>query len=236
MRILQPGIQWQTTYNPFHGDVGRALYVSAAGVQDSADVRYRHLRLLSPGPASVCDEFPAIGDGPLGLDAHVALVKDPDPLAWTLPSAYLSTTFVINVRPHRSGLELDTISGAQLILSDAGAASTSVLGFVQVLSTTKLDGGGLRVWFRFYTTFEGPPPTAFEIRDAAAEPTITTVRVNAATPHNYHVELAGLADGTAYTFAIIALVGEDETDMTTFEAYGDDDGPDVTLTLTAEIW
>ncbi len=236
MRIVQPGIEWQTTYNPFDGAVGRALYVSPAGVQDASQIAYRNLRLLSPGAASVCDAFPALGDGPLGFDAHVALAKNADPLEWTLPAEYLSTTFVINVRPHQSGLELDTISGAQMVLSDAGGPGTLVFGFVEVLSTTKLDGGGLRVWFRFYTTFEGPQPTTFEIRDNAEVPTIATVSVNAVTPHNYYAELSGLEDGTPYTFAIVALVDAAETDMTTFDVTGDNDGPDVDLTLTAEVW
>lgn len=236
MRILQPALQFLTTHNPFDGDVGRALYVSPAGVTDASQIVYRNLRLLSVGPASVCDQFPAIGDGPLGLDAHAALAKTPAPLAWNLPSEYLSSEFAVNVRPHKSGLELDAISGGQIMQTDAGEPALNVLGFVQVLQLTKLDGGGLRVWFRFYATAEGPQPDTFEIRDTGDPETVTTVSVAAKSDHDYRVELAGLADDTDYTFAIVGLVATDETNLITFEVTGDDAGPDVNLTLTAEVW
>lgn len=227
---------WLTTHNPFDGEAGRALYVSPAGVTDSAEIVYRNLRMLSDGPASVCDEFPALGDGPLGLDAHVALAKGADPLTWSLPTGYLTTSFVVNVRPHESGLELDMLSGSQILQTDGGAAAAGVLGTVRVLETTKLDGGGLRVWFRYYATAEGPQPTTFEIRDDAVSPTITTVSTAATRDHDYYVELAGLSNGTSYTFAVVALVDSAETELATFTVTGDNAGPNVSLTLTAEIW
>ena len=236
MRLLQSGLQFLATHNPFDGDVGRALYVSPAGVSDGSQIRYRNLRLLSVGPASVCDQFPAIGDGPLGLDAHAALAKTPAPLAWELPSEYLSAEFVVNVRPHKSGLELDSISGWRIVQTDAGDAAASVLGFVQVLQLTKLDGGGLRVWFRYYATAEGPQPDTFEIRDTADPATITTISVSAKSDQDYYVELSGLADASDYTFAIVGLVVSAETSLTTFEVTGDDAGPDLDLTFTAEAY
>lgn len=221
MRLDHDDSPWCSTHNPFDGAVGRALYVSAAGVTDAADIRYRNLRLLSAGPASVCDQFPALGDGPLGLDAHVALAKNSDALTWTLPAAYLTSSFVVNVRPHKSGLELDTISGWQSITTASGEDFAGVLGTALVIETTKLDGGGLRVWFRYYPTAEGQQPTTFEIQEKAVTPTIATVGVIATADHNYYVELAGLANATAYTFAIVGLVNTAAKELTTFAVTGD---------------
>lgn len=236
MRILQSGLQVLTTYNPFDGDGGRALYVSAAGETEGSDINYRNLRLLSVGPASVCVQFPAIGDGPLGLDAHAALAKNDDPLTWELPAEYLTSEFLVNVRPHKSGLELDSITGWQIINSDAGESSTIILGLAHVIQLTKLDGGGVRVWFRFFPTAEGPQPDTFEIRDITDPSTITTVSVDPKSDHDYYVELLGLDDATDYEFAIIGLVGSDETELETFDVTGDASGPDVDITLTAEVW
>lgn len=236
MRAISSGIPWNTIYNPFNGDVGRALYVSPDGVTDPSEINYRNIRLLSLGPATVCNEFPAIGDGPLGLDAHVALAKTTDPLEWTLPAEYLDSSFVVNVRPHKAGLELDAISGSQLVQTADGQAVANVRGFVQVLQLTPLDGGSVRVWFRYYTSATGEQPTSFEIRDTADPQTITTVSVATKSDHDYEIELAGLLDATDYTFAIVALTDSAESELTTFDVTGDNAGPDIDLTLTAEVW
>ena len=237
MRTITPGIPWITTHNPFDGDAGEALYVSPAGVIDASQINYRNLRLLPLGPASVCVEFPAIGDGPLGLDAHVALVTSPDPLTWELPEDYLDSQFAINVRPHADGLQLDTISGWQLVSTAGGEADPVLTGTVVVHSVTKLDGGGVRVWFGYYDLVGGDfQPTSFAIRDTGDPVTIDTVSIDAASDHNYYVELSGLADATDYTFAIVGLVDDDETELTTFDVTGDDEGPDVDSELTAEAW
>ena len=236
MRCVGKEIPWITTHNPFNGGAGQALYVSPAGISDPKQINYRNSRVLPVGPASVCDEFPAIGDGPLGLDAHVALIKTPDPLTWNLPDEYADTSFALNVRPHADGLELDTISGAQIVNVADGEDVGELLGSVQVLQISKLDGGGVRMWFRYYAPPESPPPDSFEIRDTAEPATIATVSVAAQTDHNYYVELAGLADATDYAFAIVGLIGVAETSLTTFAVTGDDAGPDADITLTAEVW
>jgi len=232
MRAITPGIFWNTTHNPFDGEQGRALYVSQAGVTDGSAIPYRNLRLLSPGPASVCGEFPAIGDGPLGLDAHVALAKTDEPLEWTLPAEYADAAFAINVRPHQAGLELDTINGWQLVETVAGLAIGGVLGTVIVISTMTLDGGGGRIAFRYIASPAGNPPTAFEIRDVSTVPSLSTVTVPANTSGDYTVTITGLADETLYTFAIVAVTEDGETELATIDVTGDDAGPDVSGTLS----
>lgn len=236
MRCISTGIFWNTIHNPFDGDVGRALYVSPAGVTDGSAINYRNLRLLSPGPASVCDQFPAIGDGPLGLDAHVALAKTPDELTWTVPADYLTTEFAINVRPHQSGLELDAISGYQIVTTDDGEPVATLHGVLIVVSTTKLDGGGVRVWFRYLPTAADDSTTSFRVEDTADPATVDPITIGTKSDNDYQVDLVGLADQTDYTFAIIGITDAGETQLGTFDVTGDDSGPDVDLTLTAEIW
>lgn len=235
MRLDHDATPWCSLHNPFDGDVGSALYVSPTGITDAAQIRYRNLRLLAVGPASVCDEFPAIGDGPLGLDAHVALVKSPDSLNWAMPTEYLTTSFVVNVRPHQSGLELDGISGSQVVAAIGGEGSPAILGDAIVIQSTKLDGGGLRVWFRFVPG-DGPQPDSFRVADVEVTTTIVPATISARSDNDYTVELSGLADGTNYSLAIIGITGSDETQLTTCNVTGDDDGPDTALILTAEEW
>ncbi|MFM9964422.1 MAG: hypothetical protein ACKV2Q_24735 [Planctomycetaceae bacterium] len=232
MRAFQPGITWSTTHNPFDGEQGRALYVSPAGEADGSAIDYRHLRGISPSSQLIGGAFPAIGDGPLGLDAHIALAKADDPLEWTLPAEYEDATFVINVRPHAAGLELPTLFGFQVVETVAGLVSAGVIGTVIVISTTKLDGGGVRIAFRYFASVVGNQPESFDLRDLSES--LATVTVPAKTTHDYTVTITGLADATLYTFAIVAITAAGETELATLDVTGDDSGPDVSgeLTLT----
>lgn len=233
MRIIGRDIPWITTHNPFDGASGAALYVSPAGVLDASQIVYRNRRCLPVGAASVCDTFPAIGDGPLGLDAHVALVKAPAPLDWTLPVEYATAEFAFNVRPHQTGLELDVLSGAHLIETDDGETVAGLHGVLIVISTTKLDGGGLRVWFRYLPNAGDDDLTTLRIEDTAEPATVDPVNTSAKSDNDYQIDLAGLDDATAYTFAIIGITDTGETTLGTFNVTGDDLGPDVDLVLAA---
>lgn len=230
MRLDHDGSPWCSTHNPFDDGPGRALYVSPAGESAGSDISYRNLRLLALGPASVATDFPALGDGPLGLDAHVALAKSDDPLDWTLPEDYAAETFVINVRPHADGLELPTLCGWQLVRSDDGEAIAGVLGLVVAVTATKLDGGGVRIAFRYIANRAGHQPVTFELRDVGES--LDTVSVSANSSHDYAVSVFGLDDASNYTFDIVAVTADGETQLAAVTVTGDDAGPDVTGTLT----
>lgn len=232
MRAFQPGIIWGTTHNPFDGEQGRSLYVSPAGESDGSAIDYRHLRGISPSSQLIGGAFPALGDGPLGLDAHVAIAKADDPLEWTLPVEYDDATFVINVRPHADGLELPTLFGFQVVETVAGLVIDGVLGSVIVISTTKLDGGAVRIAFRYIANAVGNQPVTFDVRDVSLVPSLSTVTVPAITSHDYAVTVTGLADATLYTLSIVAVTDGGETELATLDVTGDADGPDVSGTLT----
>lgn len=227
MRAFQPGINWGTTHNPFSGGEGQAIYVSGAGVADASQIHYRNLRGISPSSQLVGGDFPALGDGPLGLDAHAAIAKGDDPLEWTLPEEYQDETFVINVRPHDNGLELPTIFGSQLVATAGGATIDGVLGTVIVISTTKLDGGGVRIAFRYIANASGNQPYAFDVRDVSTVPSIDTESVMATRGQDYAVTFNGLDDATLYTFAIVAITDDGETQLATVAVTGDNAGPEV---------
>jgi hypothetical protein len=235
MRIIPRDVPWITTHNPFEGDAGAALYVSPAGETAARSVIYRNKRLLPIGPAVICDTFPAVGDGPLGLDAYVALVKSPDPLTWPLPDDYVSSLFVVNVRPHADGLELDDISGAMLITTDDGEAADALLGQAIVLGTTKLDGGGVRVWFRYVPAPTGLQPTDFRVEHAIEPTSVIPAMVPANGAHDYYASVFGLDDGADYVLQIVGIAADDDvaTTLTTFPVTGDDEGPDADVTLEA---
>ena len=205
MRAISAGIPWTTLYNPFDGDAGRALYVSPAGVTDAREIVYRRLRLLSAGPASVCIDFPLAGDGPLGLDAHVALVKTPDPLEWTLPEEYLDESFVVNVRPHLGGLELDTISGTQLITVDAEAEPVATIdGCGEIVQATKRDGGGVIVWAIYTPSSTGAQPVTLKLTTAEDSDLVATLDY-LPPGRDFRFELSGLVNAITYTLQLIAV-------------------------------
>lgn len=236
MRIIPRNVPWITTHNPFDGNVGAAIYVSPAGVDDRHAVKYRNNRLIPHGPGVVCDTFPASGDGPLGLDAHAAIVKSPDPLTWELPDDYLTSTFWVNVRPHKEGLELELVSQPLRITTEEGEDLPLLHGAVIVLGTTKLDGGGIRVWFRYIPALSGLQPTSFRVEDTEDPTDVVPATVPANGSHDYYAAVFGLEDEADYTLRIVGLADEDETNLTTFDITGDNAGPDADVDLTADEW
>ena len=233
MRFIGTNHALWTTHTPFVGD-GVALYVSPAGVDDPTAINYRNLRMLPQGVGVIFDGFPAAGDGPFGLDAHVAIAAAGDALDWSLPDEYLSSVFWANVRPHRHGLEGDILSGWQRIVTASDGTPLDSLGGGQIVRLTKLDAGGVRVWFVYLPSVTGTDPVSFRVSALLSSSEVVGSDIAFSKPRrDYYVDLPGLADGVTYTIRLLAVGAISNQILDTKPFTADALGPADVLTITA---
>jgi len=232
---------------PFSGNViggncrhdnalGAGLYLSAAGVDDATKIRYRNGRPLAGHVlCSGVDWNP----GSVFLhDACVAIVASPTTeITHTLPAAYHNATCWAQVRTHSNGVENETLFRPQRITLDvSGDGSNTIDGSALVTATEKRDGGGLRVRFIYFAADTGLTPATFTLSRTAGPTTPDDVTATyLAGTLEYTIDVAGLQDAGAYTFALKASNGATEKTLETINFTADAAGPGVVQNLTAEV-
>lgn len=233
MRCFNPRAKIVPTTSAFEGGVGAALYVGPPDVEDAGAINYSNQRTL-------VGHLIPLGDWPgdyLQHDAAVGVVKSPgESIDWTLPDAYLGTTFWVNVRPHENGLELPTLSGAQRVVADdEGVIVPAIGGTGVVVHVVQLDGGGVLVDVEWYRGETGSNPTELAL-ESTSGPTSASVSVDYDPRQiRYALQIDGLDPDAAYEFDVIARNADASLTFGTVEITTDGTGPDPVTALTAEV-
>jgi hypothetical protein len=194
---------------PFEG-AGVSLY---AGV---GAIRYRNPAVI--GAAVLPSGSGKLGKNPIPRTERLAFVADPDTeLRYTLPAEWLGQTVLLNLRPFADGIENDGGAAQQITLDGAGELVSEIRGTAILIGDPlPLDGGGVRIRFRFFPSIEGIPPEEFHAIKTAGSGTVEDGTVAYARNQKiYEIDTPALTDGGSYTFKIQAVAGTTVADLIT---------------------
>lgn len=242
MRILADDQSLLFVARPFAGGVGASLYAAVVDPDDDpgpTSIEYRRGRTLDG-----CDSLLAHTRGQFDLGAasvpkttRIAAVESPTTaFALPIPEAWHDRAVWLQVRTFADDRENETIYRPQrLRIDDSGEIVEEVRGLAVLLATEKRDAGGLLVRFQFTAAASAVEPEQFLLRQTGGPGSVDDGTVPYLTGQRlYEIEVHDLQDGTAYTFALLGLIGTTETPLLDGIAFtADAAGPPAVLDLRA---
>ena len=249
MRILAEDQDLLFAARPFEGDVGVSLYVGVVDpANDPGPTAIVHCRKRSLNGGGDLLAYPRqeydLGAASVPKTPRIASAESPDAeLSLTIPAAWHDKAVWLQLRTFADDLENETLyRPRRLLLTTEGDLDEIVSGTATLLSTQKRDAGGLLVKFRYNPSREGLQPTQFLLRQLTGTGTITDGSVDYVPPFAvgdlgqqlYEVEVTGLTDAAAYTFALLGTDGTTQTELIASIPFtADAAGPPAVSGLTA---
>lgn len=224
------------SHAPFSGS-GASLYL---GVGSADAISYRNLRAWPVGGTFTAGAGSKIGGTNTQKTARVASVSSPTTtITYAIPSTYWGQTVYLQVRTFASDCENETILNPQAVTLDgSGNSVNAILGTALLLAQTKLDGGQVRLRFRYVPAVSGIQPTQFRAHRTAGptSPADATVSYSG-YQQIYEIDTPALSDASPYTYTISAENGATTSNLLTgISVQADATGPTAPTLLSADAW
>lgn len=221
---------------PYQGD-GVSVYA-----QVGTSIDYRKPRIFDGPPLRLGDpddyqDFPStqrVGSESDPTETHDFSI----PASW-LPGVGETEQVAFDVRRFRNDVELPSEGPVVVEIDENGDEVTYIDGTAELLSTTLLAGGDVRLRFRYYASDNGTAPEEFRMTRTSgpSSPSDQTVAYSS-TKKIYEITFESLSDASAYEFDLIAEANSGAVTKTlispiTFTA--DASGPPAVSSVVQEV-